>query len=69
MSQRSRYWEWLSVRPHGLTDQSRRIVTLIRWGWSVCYWKIYREATVPDALVSLLESYRSLVLAMHALPT
>jgi hypothetical protein len=57
-----------SVRPHVLTDQSRRISALIRWGWSVRYWKIHREATVPDALVELLDDYQSFVLGIHAPP-
>jgi hypothetical protein len=63
------YEVWNSnSRPHGTPDQSKRITALILWGWSVCYWKIHREATVPDALVELLDDYRRLVLGMHAPP-
>lgn len=53
-------------RPHGAVDQSRRIVTLIKAGWSVCYWQIGREPA--DAVAQLLEGYRSLVLSLHAPP-
>jgi hypothetical protein len=56
-----------STRPHVLIDQTRRIASLINWGWSVCYWKI-GEPMVSDALAEFLEDYRRLVLQVQAPP-